>query len=62
MSLKRIMNKVTPLRAIREYCLECSNNSFVEVKNCPVRDCPLYLYRLGRNPKRSGIGGNPKFR
>ena len=54
------MKKFTPLKAIRTYCLECSNGSPKEVKLCPITDCPLYLYRLGRNPSRKGIGGKCK--
>jgi len=48
---------LTPLKAIRAKCLDCSNNQPKEVRFCLVVDCPLYSYRLGRNPKRKGIGG-----
>jgi len=48
--------KITPLRAIRLYCLECSNFQPGEVRNCWIPACPLYEYRLGTNPKRKGIG------
>jgi hypothetical protein len=46
----------TPLRAIRQKCLDCSGGQRSEVKNCMLSDCPLFLYRFGKNPKRSGIG------
>jgi hypothetical protein len=38
--------------------LECSNGSPLEVKECPIDDCPIYPYRLGKNPARSGIGNS----
>lgn len=49
---------MTPMRAIRLRCLDCCCGSAVEVKRCPCPDCPLYQYRLGKNPKRAGLGGN----
>ena len=50
-------SKVTPLKAIRQKCLDCCMGSAQEVRLCPVRDCALYPYRTGHNPKRKGIGG-----
>ena len=41
---------MTPMKAIRAKCLQCSNESPKEVKLCPVTDCPLYEFRLGKNP------------
>ena len=46
---------MTPLKAIRQKCLDCCCGNSNEVKLCPVRDCPLYVYRDGHNPKRKGI-------
>lgn len=43
----------TPLKAIRAKCLECSNNSYQEVRQCCVRNCPLYPYRYGKRPSAS---------
>ena len=54
---------MTPLRAIRAKCLECTVGSTHEVRLCPTTDCSLYLYRFGHNPKRAGIGRrNGRFR
>ena len=47
---------LTPLKAIRAKCLDCCCWQINEVRLCPVRDCPLYPYRDGHNPKRKGIG------
>lgn len=41
-----------PVKAIRAFCLECSGDSPAEVKSCPVEKCPLYPFRLGKNPYR----------
>ena len=46
-------NEITnPVKAIRAYCLECSNGSTAEIKDCPVYKCPLYPFRFGKNPYR----------
>ena len=47
---------LTPVKAIRAYCLDCCNGQWTEVKRC-TRDgvqselCPLFRYRLGHRPK-----------
>ena len=40
----------TPMKAIRAKCLDCSCNQRDEIKYCPVDKCPLYPFRLGKNP------------
>jgi len=47
---------LTPLKAVRAKCLECSANQPKEVKLCEISDCPLFFYRFGKNPNRKGIG------
>jgi hypothetical protein len=47
----------TPIKAMRKKCLDCCCGSPQEVKLCPVKDCSLYPYRLGKHPKRTGIKG-----
>lgn len=41
-----------PVKAIRAFCLECSCGSTAEVKECPRQVCPLYPFRMGKNPYR----------
>ena len=41
---------LTPMKAIRKNCLECSNFSQHEVRHCPITTCPLYPYRIGKKP------------
>ena len=43
---------------MRANCKECSRGSAYEVKNCPIKNWPLYSYRFGKNPGRQGIGGS----
>ena len=46
---------LTPIRAIRKHCLKCASSP-KEVRLCIVTDCSLYSYRMGKNPRRQGIG------
>lgn len=52
---------LTPVRAIREKCLVCAGGK-KSIRTCESEFCPLYPYRMGRNPARSGIGGRPPCR
>ena len=45
------MAKLTPIKAIRQKCLECSNYQPKEVRLCSVKNCALYVYRDGHRPK-----------
>ena len=45
---------LTPIKAIRAKCLDCSCGSAQEVRLCPMTECSLYPYRLGHNPKLKG--------
>jgi hypothetical protein len=66
------MKRLSPLRAIRKFCLECAGSS-PEVDLCTANPedieragtagdeieyagCPLYDYRKGHNPRRKGLG------
>lgn len=50
------LKKLTPLKAIRLKCLDCSAGQPSEVRKCPMEDCPLFTYRFGHNPNRKGLG------
>jgi hypothetical protein len=39
--------ELTPIKAIREHCVECSGGVFKSALWCPVTDCTLWRYRLG---------------
>lgn len=37
-------------KIIRAKCLDCAGGQAAEVRKCPAHDCPLWPYRMGRNP------------
>jgi len=55
------MKLLTPLKAIRAKCLNCSCWQPKEVKLCPHEGCPIFTYRYCKNPNRKGIGGKGPF-
>jgi hypothetical protein len=44
---------MTPIKSIREKCLDCSCQQPKEVRLCPVTTCALWPYRMGRRPTTS---------
>ena len=44
---------MNPMRAIREKCLDCTCQQPIEVKECTVKTCALYPFRMGVNPYRA---------
>ena len=45
----------TPIKAIRKMCLQCTCNQPKEVQLCPVIECDLYPYRMGRRPSKATL-------
>lgn len=45
----------TPMKSIRKKCLDCSVNQPKEVRKCPVINCALYPYRMGKRPSDSTL-------
>lgn len=52
----RVDKPLTPRKAMRAKCLECSAGSANEVKLCPMVDCALWPYRIGRGICRDPEG------
>lgn len=48
--------QLSPLKAIRQGCLECMNFQTHEITMCPSTECAFHQYRFGKNPKRKGQG------
>lgn len=46
-------------QAVRAYCLQCSNHSKKEVETCPIKKCPLYPYRLGKEAQNRADDHQP---
>ena len=42
-----------PVKAIREFCMECCGGSSADVRDCTSVVCPLKPFRFGKNPYRS---------
>tara|TARA_B110000444_G_scaffold29206_1_gene24281 strand:+ start:4227 stop:4451 length:225 start_codon:yes stop_codon:yes gene_type:complete len=43
----------TPIKSIREKCLDCTNGSRKEIRLCTVIQCALYPYRFGKRPSQA---------
>jgi hypothetical protein len=41
---------MSPLRAIREKCRDCSCYQLNEIRLCEATGCPLWPFRAGRHP------------
>lgn len=53
---------MNPMRAIREKCLDCSCQQPMEVKECTVKMCALWPFRMGTNPYRAKRVMSPEAR
>jgi len=40
-----------PLRAIRLKCLDCTCDNEKEIRECTIKTCALWPYRMGKYPK-----------
>ena len=45
----------TPVKAMREKCLDCSCWQPKEVRLCTKVDCALYPYRMGTRPSKETL-------
>ena len=43
---------VSPLKAIRAFCIDCCGGSASDVRDCTATSCPLKAFRFGKNPYR----------
>ena len=41
---------LTPVKAIRAKCLDCTCSQVKEVRSCPSYHCALWPYRMGARP------------
>lgn len=46
------MKAKTPLKAIRMKCRECVR-TYHEIEACSTESCPLWAFRMGKNPYRA---------
>lgn len=52
-ALSRIRN---PLTAIRAFCITCMGGYENHIPRCTVPRCPLFAYRMGKNPNAKKRG------
>jgi len=53
--------KLTALKAIKNYCRKCVHGGIRAVIKCSKTGCDLYLFRFGKDPGRKGVGNrNPR--
>jgi hypothetical protein len=50
------------LKAIRAKCLDCSGGMQSEVRDCLIRNCALYPFRMGSNPWRPPVSDEHRQR
>ena len=50
----------SPLKAIRAKCLDCTCGQTIEVKNCQIKQCPLWEYRFGKSGRTRSMTDEQK--
>ena len=48
------MKEITPMKAIRLKCLDCSCGQLSDVKECSIKNCALYPFRMGYKLDENG--------
>lgn len=43
--------RLTASKAIRAKCMDCTCQQQAEVRNCTIKTCPLWRYRMGREQR-----------
>ena len=51
----------TPIKAIRKNCLDCTCYQPKEIRLCPIVNCPLYPYRMGRRPDQDTLDSMEEY-
>ena len=52
---------LTPVKAIRAKCMDCTCQQIVEVRNCRITTCALWAYRMGKRPKKGRMVRNSRL-
>ncbi len=56
-------SSTTSLKAIKNHCLDCGEPTTQAVSKCDCKkECVLWPYRLGHNPKRKGLGNKHPYK
>ncbi len=46
------MKVLTPIKAMRAKCMDCTCNQPKEIRECGITNCSLWPYRMGKRPKK----------
>jgi len=44
------VKRLTPIKAIRAKCKDCSGNQLAVIRKCQITACQLHPYRMGKRP------------
>ncbi len=55
--LRALGHPESPIKTIRAKCLDCCGGAASEVRKCTSIDCPLWAFRMGRNPFHARAAG-----
>ncbi len=44
--------QTSPTKVIRAKCIDCCGGSLIAVSECTLERCPLWPWRMGKNPYR----------
>jgi len=53
---------LTPIRAIRAKCKECTGSHVKVIRECQDTTCPIFPYRLGKRPVDNTIIKKPELK
>lgn len=56
------MKLKTPIKAIRAKCIDCCLGQLQEIRECTIKKCPLYPYRMGRRPNDKELADYEKLK
>jgi hypothetical protein len=49
-ALRALGGPESPMKAIRAKCVDCSGGNTAETRKCVAIKCPLWPFRMGKNP------------
>lgn len=48
--IRSLCSKISPVKAIRKFCMECVGGNRNYIRECECAHCPLWPFRMGNNP------------
>ena len=55
------MERIGRAKAIRLKCIDCCCGNTAEVRKCPVTNCPLWRFRMGKEIKDENTSFSDDF-